>query len=93
MKKIAYLMVTAIILSNCGGQNENTMETGNPFYQEYDTPYGVPPFEQIKDEHYWQAFEDGMKEQMADVEAIANNSEAPTFENTIEAFEKSMAVH
>ncbi len=73
-------------------QSNNEAQTGNPFYAEWDTPYGVPPFDLIKDEHYMQAFEDGMAEQLNEVTEIANNSEEPTFENTIEAFEKSGAL-
>ncbi len=77
-------------LFSCQTQSENKeMETANPFYQEWDTPYGVPPFDQIKDEHYMQAFQDGMDQQLAEVDQIANNEDEPTFENTIEAFEKS----
>ncbi|MEP0985322.1 M3 family metallopeptidase [Ekhidna sp.] len=89
MKKLLYVIITGVLFS-CQTQSENTeMQTENPFYQEWDTPYGVPPFGQIKDEHYMQAFEDGMNQQLAEVEAIANNDEAPTFENTVTAFEKS----
>lgn len=88
MKKLVYLLSVTTLLSNCNNTKES-MENGNPFYSEYQTPYGVPPFEQIKDEHYMQAFEDGMAEQMKEVEAIANNPESPTFENTLEAFERS----
>lgn len=61
----------------------------NPFFQEWNTPYGVPPFEQIKDEHYMQAFRDGMSRQLEEVDAIVSNEEAPTFENTITAYEQS----
>ena len=87
MKKVAYLVSLAIIAS-CGAPSEKTMN-GNPFYSDYDTPYEVPPFEEIKDEHYMSAFEDGMVKQMEEVDAIANNPETATFENTIIAFEKS----
>ncbi|WP_424963194.1 M3 family metallopeptidase [Ekhidna sp.] len=89
MKNFIYGLAVLFLIS-CQPQSENTdMQTENPFYQEWDTPYGVPPFDQIKDEHYMQAFEDGMQQQLEEVAAIASNEEAPTFENTIEAFEKS----
>ncbi|WP_420577142.1 M3 family metallopeptidase [Ekhidna sp.] len=89
MKKIIYVIIAGVLFS-CQTQSENTdMQTENPFYQEWDTPYGVPPFDQIKDEHYMQAFEDGMQQQLDEVAAIASNQEEPTFKNTIEAFEKS----
>lgn len=55
----------------------------------WGTPYEIPDFAQIKTEHYMPAFEEGMKQQMEEIDAIVNNSEAPTFENTIEAYEYS----
>jgi len=60
---------------------------GNPFMQEWDTPYGVPPFAVIENAHYMPAVKKGILEQRAEIEAIANNPEAPTFENTIVAIE------
>ena len=82
-------MSAGIIISCQPPSEKQETTTDNPFYQQWDTPYGVPPFDQIKDEHYLQAFEDGMVRQLEEVEAIANNEQAPTFENTIVAFEKS----
>ncbi|WP_182875381.1 M3 family metallopeptidase [Microbispora sp. H10670] len=61
----------------------------NPFLSPSDLPYGLPPFEEIREEHYAPAFEQGMAEHLAEVEAIAANPEPPTFENTIEAMERS----
>ncbi|MCP2618996.1 M3 family metallopeptidase [Candidatus Aminicenantes bacterium AC-335-A11] len=61
----------------------------NPFFSEFDTPFQVPPFDKIKEEHYLPAFIEGMKQHNKEIEAIANNPEPPTFENTIEALEKS----
>jgi len=61
----------------------------NPFFQEWKTPFGTPPFDQIKNEHFMPAYEEGMKQQTAEVEAIVNNKEKPTFKNTIEALEQS----
>ena len=89
MKNTIFLLTATLLLSNCNTPKDNTMADQNPFYSDYDTPYSVPPFEQIKDEHYMKAFEDGMAQQMEEVEAIANNTDDPTFENTIEAFEKT----
>jgi peptidyl-dipeptidase Dcp len=59
----------------------------NPFFDEWDTPYGIPPFALIRDEHYKPAFEWGIEELRSDVAAIRDNPEAPSFENTIEALE------
>lgn len=61
---------------------------GNPFLSEYKTPYGVPPFEEIKLEHYKPAFLQGMEEEMAEINAICNNPEEATFENTIVAMDQ-----
>lgn len=64
-------------------------EQKNPFFETYTTPYGAPPFDQIKLEHYMPAFLEGMAQQKAEIDAIVNNTEAPTFANTIEALEYS----
>ena len=60
---------------------------GNPFMEEWNTPYGVPPFAAIEDEHYMPAFKKGILELRADIAAILDNPEPPTFENTILAQE------
>ena len=62
---------------------------GNPFRAEWSGPYGVPPFAEIKDEHYMPAVKKGIVEMRAEIDAIVNNPEEPTFENTILALEKS----
>ncbi len=59
----------------------------NPFFSEYKTPHETAPFHKIKLEHYEPALMEGIKQHEADVEAIINNPEAPTFENTIVALE------
>ena len=64
-------------------------EAANPFFTASTLPYQVPPFDQIRDEHYLPAFERGMAEELVEIEAIANNPEAPTFENTIVAMEQT----
>lgn len=68
------------------------MSAANPFYVESVLPYSAPPFDQIEDAHYMPAFERGMEEQMAEIERIANNPEAATFENTIVAMERTGAL-
>ena len=60
---------------------------GNPFLEEWDTPYGVPPFAAIENNHYMPAIKKGILELRADIDAIVENPEAPTFENTIIAME------
>ena len=64
----------------------------NPFFSEFQTEYGVPPFDQIKLEHYDPAFKKGMEEQLANIDAIINNQEAPTFENVIVALDQSSPI-
>ena len=90
MKKLFF--ISAIVLfSACQNSTEQTkMQTSdNPFEQEWDTPFGIPPFNEIKDEHYMPAFKKGMEENLAEIDAIVNNPEAPTFANTLEELERS----
>ena len=61
----------------------------NPFFEPSTLPYGMPPFADIIDEHYRPAFEKGMAEQIAEIEAITSNPETPSFENTMIPLEKS----
>ena len=61
----------------------------NPFFSPYTHPYGAPPFEQIKREHYLPAFHEGIRVQHHEIENIANNTASPTFANTIETLEFS----
>ncbi|MEO0881965.1 MAG: M3 family metallopeptidase [Pseudomonadota bacterium] len=62
---------------------------GNPFIPEWETPYGAPPFAEITDAHYMPAIKAGVLELRADIDAIVNNDDAPTFENTIVALDVS----
>ena len=63
----------------------------NPFFADWKTPHGVPPFAQIKEEHFLPAFREGMARQKAEVAAIADAAAAPTFANTVEALERTGA--
>lgn len=69
-----------------GQENKNNM---NPFFLTYQTPYQVPPFDLIKNEHFKPALLEGIKQQEAEILAITSNKENPTFDNTLVAFEKS----
>ncbi len=66
-----------------------TPAADNPFFAESTLPYHAPPFDKIKDSDYQPAIEEGMRQELADVEKIAGNPDAPTFANTIEPMEKS----
>ncbi|NYZ11360.1 M3 family metallopeptidase [Azospirillum sp. RWY-5-1] len=62
--------------------------TGNPFFETRTTPFGLPPFDRIRPEHFPPAFDRGMEEELALVQAIADSAEPPTFANTVEAAER-----
>ena len=64
----------------------------NPFFKEWDTPYGTAPFSEIKTEHYLPAFKEGIKQEKAEIQAIIDCKEEPTFQNTIGAYEKAGAL-
>ncbi|HWG10003.1 MAG TPA: peptidyl-dipeptidase Dcp [Rhodanobacteraceae bacterium] len=61
----------------------------NPFYNASTLPFQAPPFDKIKDADYQPAIDEGMRQQIVEIDAIANSSDAPTFDNTIVAMEKS----
>jgi len=65
------------------------LEASNPFAKESTLPFNYPAFDKIKNEHFAPAYEEGMRQQAAEIQAIANNKAAPTFENTIVAMERS----
>ena len=85
------IALSVITLASCTSKPEQKteVEVPNPFLSEYTTPFQVPPFDQIKNEQYLPAFEAGIAEQQAEVEAIVNNAEPATFQNTILPFDKS----
>ncbi len=78
-------MTTGCLLSSC-------CQDENPFLKAYDTAFGVPPFDRIRNEHYLPAFREGIKQHQAEIQAIAENTASPDFANTIEALEYSGAV-
>ncbi len=90
-KLINMIALSVIVLASCTSKPEQKPEAEkpNPFLSEYTTPFQVPPFDQIKNEHYLPAFEAGIAEQQAEIDAIVNNAETPTFENTILPYDKS----
>ena len=86
MKRTLIIAAAAtLLLAACKDKKE--ME--NPFFSNWETPYEIPDFGKIKTEHYMPAFVEGMERQKAEIDAIVNNPEAPTFENTILAYEYS----
>ncbi|MDR1340044.1 MAG: M3 family metallopeptidase [Prevotellaceae bacterium] len=95
--KIKYLftmILSSMILSGCGSadrapEQAALPEGDNPFFNEYNTPFNVPPFESIKPDHYMPAFEAGMANQKANIEKIVSQKAKPSFVNTVEALENS----
>ncbi|MCL6260816.1 M3 family metallopeptidase [Aquiflexum sp. TKW24L] len=87
-KTIIAIAASGALLYACGAKEEKS-ENMNPFFEAYDTPFEVPPFDKIENEHFSPAILEGIKQQQAEIDAIVNNPEDPTFANTIEAMEKS----
>lgn len=86
MKRLIYLIMLSVpVFFSC----KNNQKSNNPLLAEYTTPYQVPPFDKIDSSHYMPAFVEGIKQHSAEIEKITENSEAPTFDNTILAFDKS----
>ena len=86
MKFKNQLLAAAVGVALCGCAEQ---KPGNPLFAEFTAPFGVAPFEQITIDHYREGMLKGMEEQKKEVEAIINNPEAPTFENTIKALDQS----
>ena len=83
MKKLLLIVTAAVALASCATKEQN------PFLQEWDTPYGIPPYDKIKIEHYMPAIKAGIAQHEAEIQAIIDNPAAPTFENTVAALELS----
>lgn len=90
MKKNILLMLSiSFLMMACINNETKEKMNNNPFFSEWSTPYGVPPFDQIKEEHFLPAFDLAIKKQNKEIDAIVNNTEVPTFGNTIAALDKS----
>jgi peptidyl-dipeptidase Dcp len=86
MKKIFLIVfLFAIVLSAC----KKEVKSDNPFFNKYDAPFEVPPFEQIKSSHYMPAYLKGFEEQRKEIKEIINSPGQPTFDNTVKALEYS----
>ncbi len=84
MKRLLFTLATCCVMCACEQKTEM-----NPFFTEFQTEYGAPDFTKIRLEHYEPAFLKGIEEQNAEIKAIVDNPEEPTFENTIVALDKS----
>jgi len=72
-----------------GMETPVAFDATNPFFVEWNTPFGIPPFGEIRNEHYRPAFLAGIDQQRADIDAIRNNPEPATFSNTLEVLEQA----
>ena len=98
--KIKFVIAASLFLSlsvatvNYSPQTTSASSSAatNPFFSESTLPYHAPPFDKIKDTDYAPAIEEGMKDQLAEVEKIANDPAPPTFANTFETMERSGAL-
>lgn len=89
MKKKQILPVFMVFAASMVACKSDEKTAENPFLSEYETPFGVPPFDKIKNEHFKPAFDEAFKQHNAEIQAIVQNSDAPTFDNTILAYENS----
>ncbi|MBO4586369.1 MAG: M3 family metallopeptidase [Bacteroidales bacterium] len=87
--KRSILILSAAVMLVAGCKNKQSENMENPFFSAWGTPYEIPDFQRIKTEHYMPAFQEGMARQKAEIDSIVNNTETPTFENTILAYEYS----
>ena len=85
-KSLLILLTIGNLLTIEAQEKKQTM---NPFFQPYDTPFNVPPFDKIKNEHFKPAILEGIKKHEAEIDLIANNTDTPTFDNTILAMENA----
>ena len=85
------MLAAFVLVSNFGGTPSaaQKMRSDNPLLVRSSLPYQLPPFDRIDESDYLPAFEQGMAEQLAEIEAIAGTSGPPTFENTLVALERS----
>ena len=84
MKKISLIFAGIMTLLSCNNSN--------PFLSDWTTPYSIPDFSAVQEKHYIPAVEAGIAQQEAEIQAIIDNQEAPTFANVVEAYERSGAI-
>jgi peptidyl-dipeptidase Dcp len=85
MKYLPMLIIFLVFCSGCG----KNKTADNPLIAEFNTPFGVPPFDLIEDDHFLPAFIEAMKQHNREIEAITDNRQAPDFENTIVAYDNA----
>ncbi len=91
---LTVILAAMAVATGCAKKEKNVepAAASNPFFTEFKTPFGVPPFDRIKPEHFMPAFDKGIADQKGEIEAIVKKREAPTFANTLEALDRSGAL-
>ena len=89
MKKLILYFASAFLILGSCNQNNKDVKNNPLLVKTFDTPFEVPPFSKIKNKHYLPAFKEAMKIQKEEIDAIVNNPEEPTFENTLVALDNS----
>ena len=92
MKYLSCLLLTVLAISDAGvlsAQTVSGFSKSNPFYAVSTLPFHVPAFDKIKNSDFKPAMEEGIRQQMAEIEKITNNASPATFENTLVAMERS----
>ena len=84
MRKLSLIAIVIMAAVSCNRTN--------PFLTEWNTPYGIPDFEAVQEKHYVPAVEAGIRQQQSEIDAIIANQDVPTFENVVEAYERSGAI-
>ena len=82
MKRFFLFAIALLMMTACSKHE-------NPFFAEWNTPFGIPPFEQIREADYLPALQEGIAQHNAEIDAIVANAEAPTFDNVIAAYDQS----
>ena len=83
MKRLFAIALAIFAMTAC------TNNRTNPFFAEWDTPFGIPPFDRIEDADYLPALQEGIRQHNAEIQAIIDNADAPSFDNVIAAFDQS----
>ena len=89
IKKSFFILLVFGNMLTIEAQEKKESTTMNPFFQAYDTPFQVPPFDRIKSDHFKPAILEGISKHETEIASIANNTETPTFDNTILAMENA----
>ena len=86
---LSFVLALALFSPPSPAAGQDPEPSDNPFFKPYQTPFNVPPFNLIKTVHFLPAIQEGIKRQQAEIEAIINNPQPPTFDNTVAALDSS----